>query len=103
MRHSTYNLVKCELVDLISSIDFKVINYVENMLPEDDVIISNLKKKKSHDNLADDDDEDDDYDDNSNAFKNYKFQENLNKNEINCSKMKNPTKTYSKYILLFNR
>ena len=31
LRHSTYNLVKCELVDLISSIDFKVINYVENL------------------------------------------------------------------------
>ncbi len=44
LRHSTYNLVKCELVDLIASLDFKVINYIENILPSDEVL-NNLKKK----------------------------------------------------------
>jgi hypothetical protein len=29
LRHSTYNLVKCELVDLLASIDYKTLNYIE--------------------------------------------------------------------------
>ena len=35
LRHSTYNLVKCELVDLIASIDFKTVNYAEQNLVAD--------------------------------------------------------------------
>lgn len=31
LKHSTYNLVKCELVDLLASIDFKAINYTEQV------------------------------------------------------------------------
>lgn len=32
LKHSTYNLVKCELVDLLASIDFKSVCYVEQEL-----------------------------------------------------------------------
>ena len=32
LRHSNYNLVKCELVDLIASVDFKAIVYIEHLL-----------------------------------------------------------------------
>lgn len=39
LRHSTYNLVKCELVDLIASINFKALNYAENLLASNNVII----------------------------------------------------------------
>lgn len=35
LKHSTYNLVKCELVDLIASIDFKSISYIEHELVSD--------------------------------------------------------------------
>ena len=42
LRHSTYNLVKCELVDLIASIDFKTVNYIEQNLESDlDLLKSN--------------------------------------------------------------
>lgn len=42
LRHSTYNLVKCELVDLIASIDFKAVNYAEQNLASDlDLLKSN--------------------------------------------------------------
>ena len=41
LRHSTYNLVKCELVDLIASIDFKTINYAEqNLISDLDLVMS---------------------------------------------------------------
>ena len=43
LRHSTYNLVKCELVDLISSIDFKTANYIESLLPGDKCLLNSLK------------------------------------------------------------
>jgi huntingtin len=33
LKHSTYNLVKCELVDLFASLDFKSLNYIEQLLP----------------------------------------------------------------------
>lgn len=46
LRHSTYNLVKCELVDLISSLDFKTVNYVESLLPGDKCLL-NLKENQS--------------------------------------------------------
>ena len=43
LRHSTYNLVKCELVDLIASIDFKTVNYIEQNLESDlDLLKSNM-------------------------------------------------------------
>jgi len=32
LKHSTYNLVKCELVDLLASIDFKYVVYAEQMM-----------------------------------------------------------------------
>ncbi|RMZ92966.1 huntingtin isoform X4 [Brachionus plicatilis] len=35
LKNSTYNLVKCELVDLLASIDFKSITYSEKTLTED--------------------------------------------------------------------
>lgn len=35
LKNSTYNLVKCELVDLLASIDFKSISYTEKSLKED--------------------------------------------------------------------
>ncbi len=43
LRHSTYNLVKCELVDLISSIDFKTANYIESLLPGDKCLLTSFK------------------------------------------------------------
>lgn len=33
LKHSTYNLVKCELVDLLASIDFKYVVYAEQTMP----------------------------------------------------------------------
>jgi huntingtin len=32
LRHSTYNLVKCELIDLMASIDFKCVLYAEQII-----------------------------------------------------------------------
>lgn len=45
LRHSTYNLVKCELVDLIASIDFKSVNYTEQLLPGDCASINRMDNK----------------------------------------------------------
>jgi hypothetical protein len=42
LKHSTYNLVKCELVDLISSIDFKTVNYIESLLNGDRCLLKSL-------------------------------------------------------------
>lgn len=39
LKNSTYNLVKCELVDLLASIDFKSISYTEKSLTEEKVAI----------------------------------------------------------------
>lgn len=58
LRHSTYNLVKCELVDLVASIDFKAVNYAENLLASDNVIIKHQMIKRNdltETNLIEDD------------------------------------------------
>ena len=48
MRHSTYNLVKCELVDLLASVDFKAVSYVEQLLPGDAVLVALSKRQSAY-------------------------------------------------------
>ena len=57
LRHSTYNLVKCELVDLIASCDFKSVVYIEQLLPSDAARILSLKQKLDKTDYVDQDDE----------------------------------------------